>query len=56
MEEINNYVYDKDREGSTLSKPIDEFNHLMDAMRYAMEVFTRKRKVRAVPPLYWALS
>jgi phage terminase large subunit len=52
IEEINNYVYDKDREGNTLNKPIDEFNHLMDAMRYAMEVFTGKRKARAVPSLY----
>ncbi|MED4979385.1 PBSX family phage terminase large subunit [Geobacillus stearothermophilus] len=52
IEEINNYVYAKDREGNTLNKPIDEFNHLMDAMRYAMEVFMEKRKARAVPSLY----
>lgn len=37
IEEINNYVYDKDREGNTLNKPIDDFNHLMDALRYGME-------------------
>lgn len=42
IEEINNYAYAKDREGNTLNKPIDEFNHLMDAMRYAMEVFMEK--------------
>lgn len=41
IEEINNYAYDKDREGNTLNKPIDEFNHLMDAMRYALEPFMR---------------
>jgi phage terminase large subunit len=40
IEEINNYVYDKDREGNTLNKPIDEFNHLMDALRYAMEAYS----------------
>lgn len=51
IEEINNYVYDKDREGNTLNRPIDEFNHLMDAMRYAMED-KRKPKARAVPSLY----
>lgn len=40
IQEINNYVYAKDREGNTLNKPIDEFNHLMDALRYAMEQFS----------------
>ncbi len=38
IKEINNYVWDKDKKtGEALNKPIDEFNHLMDAMRYAME-------------------
>jgi len=44
IEEINNYVFDKDREGNTLNKPIDEFNHLMDAMRYAVQTLNRKDK------------
>lgn len=36
--ELNNYVWDKDKEtGKTLNKPVDEYNHLMDAMRYATE-------------------
>lgn len=35
--EISNYVWAKDRFGKTLNQPIDDFNHLMDAMRYAME-------------------
>nr|WP_026678208.1 PBSX family phage terminase large subunit [Fictibacillus gelatini] len=52
IEEINNYVYDKDREGNTLNKPIDEFNHLMDALRYGMQSLSRKKKARAVPSLY----
>lgn len=46
IEEINNYVYDKDRDGRTLNKPIDEFNHLMDGMRYAMEEFRLKPKAQ----------
>lgn len=35
--EISNYVWAKDRFGKTLNQPIDDFNHLMDAMRYALE-------------------
>lgn len=35
--EINNYQWDKDKFGKALNTPIDDFNHLMDAMRYALE-------------------
>lgn len=35
--EIYNYTWAKDRFGHTINKPIDDFNHLMDAMRYALE-------------------
>lgn len=36
--EISNYAWDKDREGGRqINRPIDGFNHLMDAMRYALE-------------------
>ena len=37
LTEISNYTWDKDRFGNTLNKPIDAFNHLMDAMRYGLE-------------------
>lgn len=37
LTEISNYTWDKDRFGNTLNVPIDEFNHLMDALRYATE-------------------
>ncbi len=40
--EISNYTWDTDtKTGKRLNKPIDDFNHLMDAMRYAMEDFSR---------------
>lgn len=40
--EIGNYAWDKDtKSGKTLNKPIDDFNHLMDAMRYAGEEFIK---------------
>ena len=35
--EISNYTWDQDRFGTKLNVPIDDFNHLMDAMRYALE-------------------
>lgn len=37
LTEISNYTWDKDRFGEKLNVPIDYFNHLMDAMRYALE-------------------
>ena len=40
--EIGNYAWDKDtKTGKTLNKPIDDFNHLMDAMRYAGEEYIK---------------
>ena len=35
--EISNYTWDEDRFGKRLNVPIDDFNHLLDAMRYGME-------------------
>lgn len=35
--EISNYTWDKDKLGNKINKPIDDFNHLLDAMRYALE-------------------
>ncbi len=43
IKEINNYTWSKDNKtGKSLNKPIDEYNHLLDAMRYALEEFTLK--------------
>ncbi|MGN1318414.1 MAG: PBSX family phage terminase large subunit [Lachnospirales bacterium] len=40
IREISNYQWDKDKKtGKGINRPIDCFNHLMDAMRYAMEDF-----------------
>lgn len=41
LTEIGNYTWDVDKTGSKLNKPIDDFNHLLDAMRYAMEDFLK---------------
>lgn len=37
LTEISNYTWDSDKFGKKTNKPIDDFNHLMDAMRYALE-------------------
>lgn len=42
--EISNYTWSQDKFNKTLNNPIDEFNHLMDAMRYAVEKYIKKTK------------
>ena len=39
--EISNYTWSEDKFGNKLNIPIDDFNHLMDAMRYALEDYSR---------------
>lgn len=39
--EISNYTWDRDKFGNKLNKPIDDFNHLLDAMRYALEQYIK---------------
>ena len=39
LTEISNYTWDIDKFGKKLNKPVDDFNHLMDSMRYALEDF-----------------
>ena len=43
LTEISNYTWDKDKFDKRLNKPIDDFNHLMDAMRYALEKYIKKK-------------
>lgn len=46
--EISNYSWDKDKFGEATNKPIDEFNHLMDAMRYALEDYMRNNRMTTI--------
>lgn len=39
--EISNYTWAVDKFGKKLNVPIDDFNHLMDAMRYALEKYIK---------------
>lgn len=34
IKELRSYCWDKDKHGKTLNKPIDDFNHAIDAIRY----------------------
>lgn len=45
MTEVLNYQWDEDKQGVKLNRPIDDFNHLIDAMRYSLEPHMR-------PPVY----
>ena len=41
IREIGNYSWEKDRMGGRINKPAAGFDHLMDAMRYAVEDCTK---------------
>ena len=43
LTEISNYTWKVDKFNKKLNEPIDDFNHLMDAMRYALEKFINKK-------------
>lgn len=36
IKELNNYKWMEDRDGNDINKPIDSFNHALDALRYAI--------------------
>lgn len=44
LTEISLYQWKKDKFGKALNEPEDDNNHLMDAMRYALEGFIRKNR------------
>lgn len=43
LTEISNYTWDTDRFGKKLNVPIDDFNHSMDALRYAVERYSMNK-------------
>lgn len=45
IEELKNYMWKKDRStGEYINEPVDDYNHLLDALRYAVEDVGEKRK------------
>lgn len=47
--EIDNYTWQKDKSTNEyINKPIDEFNHLLDALRYALEDVMPRNRMRSL--------
>ncbi|WP_079708614.1 PBSX family phage terminase large subunit [Paraliobacillus ryukyuensis] len=44
IEEFNTYTFKQDKEGKWLNEPIDDNNHIIDALRYSMERYHLNRK------------
>jgi len=44
--ELQEYVWSTDRDGNFEPKPIDDYNHLIDALRYAVDPIRRKSAPR----------
>lgn len=52
LKEYRNYLWDVDRDGKTLNKPIGFYNHCMDAIRYAFEALKpplSESQIRSLP-------
>lgn len=46
IKELRSYTWDRDKTGKSINKPIDSFNHAIDAMRYlAMMELKKKRNL-----------
>lgn len=49
LTELQNYTWEKDkRTDEYINKPIDKFNHAIDAIRYAAEQFNTKNNLRTI--------
>lgn len=44
IEEFNTYIFEQDKDGRWLNKPIDDNNHIIDALRYSLEKYHIERK------------
>lgn len=54
IKELRNYTWEKDRDGNSTGRPIDTFNHLIDALRYiAVRVLSKQttNRIRGVRKL-----
>ena len=47
IEELENYTWVKDKKTNEyINKPVDSYNHVIDACRYAVENINKKLKVK----------
>lgn len=44
--ELDNYTWKKDKQGNYTNEPIDSFNHILDALRYGIQVISKNNKVK----------
>ena len=42
IKELENYAWDVDKEGTGINKPIDAYNHCIDALRYSLQCVGQK--------------
>lgn len=47
IEEFSTYAYQQDKEGNWLNRPVDANNHIIDALRYALEPYHGDKTPRA---------
>lgn len=45
MTEFNNYSWALDRDGKPTNKPVDDFNHFIDSLRYALEAVMKRARI-----------
>lgn len=50
LKEYRNYMWDTDKDGKTINKPIDIWNHALDAIRYAFDGLRRTEPTIYLPP------
>jgi phage terminase large subunit len=43
IKELRNYTWDKDKTGNKINKPVDAYNHLIDAFRYFAMMELKKK-------------
>jgi phage terminase large subunit len=44
--ELENYAYQKDKQsGEYINKPIDDFNHCLDALRYSIQILQNHKRI-----------
>ena len=48
IKELNNYSWEVDKDGKYTGKPIKEWDHALDALRYSMEKFFVRGKGHVV--------
>ena len=48
IKELRNYTWQSNKDGGYINKPIDDFNHLLDALRYAVTMTWQKKGNRII--------